>query len=477
MRTSLAVLAAVLASGACNSATVPTTDTPTLASIDGATNPLVRPGAQATFTGRYFGAKQGGGRVLVTGANGPISAHVTRWSNGAIAVTLPATLATGPAVVVAASGDTLGPLSLTVRDSEAFAPADLGWKSGPSLPAGLRDAGATTLLFPTGKANPAVTTLVAVVGGADSAGALSRQLLLGVGKSSTGAVASWVAADSLLPAARRDPAVAAADQTNSATTLEGVLYVLGGLDAHGLIASDVYGVALYHNAAETSNGQGFWAALTPLPDPTAGAAAIVAFGNLIVVGGIGSDSVASRSVNVAEINPSGTLNAWFAGPALPEGLAFTSLVLHGTTLYVIGGETGAIDPSAPDTASLQSGVYSISLSPHTGFFADTAWRSDPPLLRARAHHVAFALDTGILVTGGAYVGAPDAAESEFAPFDSTARLGPFAAVTAPTLASLGESAVQRAVGVLVRDGHGRGHPTIVGGTADSTAAASAVWWH
>ncbi len=428
--TALALSAALaLGAAACGGSTAPTVAEPILESVNRAHLPIVAPGDTAAWVGFGFGAVQGDGAILVTTASGLATATVLSWDDGAAHAVLPADLVTGPTYVVT-DRDTLGPLDLFVRDRAPYTAAARPWVEGPTLPLPLTDLQVAALRFVSGGT---LGGLLLAYGGARTDGRLSDSTFLGT-VDAEGRVLSWRAApDTIVPAPRRHHAVVGADRTNAPLSLEGVAYVVGGVDSTRRLLPDVLGIAL------TAQGSyGLWTSLTPLPGARAGVAAVLAYGTVYVIGGVGLDSLASRMVSVARIRTDGTLNGWFAGPRLPEGRAFAAAVVAGTTLYVIGGERGLVRlDSTADTMALSASVYAIPLSRQTGAFADSVWTElGVVLTHPRARHGAFALDDALVVTGGVYAGMPSTGETEFALVGPDGSVSTFQELPQTTIASV-----------------------------------------
>lgn len=441
---------------ACGGTASPIVTAPTLLAINGATAPAVYAGDTAFWTGVGFGADAVAGTVLVSGGPGTLQAEVVEWTDDAIAAVLPADVRSGPSYVVI-DRDTLGPIDLFVRPRTTFLPGARSWVEAAALPEALAGAAAAALRFPTGDA---LHALVVVVGGRRADGSLDDSTYLGFA-SPEGLVTEWRGApDSITPPGRRLHALLGVDRLNSRIGLDGVAYQVGGIDSAGAVLTDVLGIGL-----TASGGYGLWTPLTVLPVPRAGVAAVAALGNLYVIGGFGTDSLAARSVLTASVQPAGGLSGWFSGPSLPDGLAFAAAVVAGNTLYVLGGERGLVRPdTVADSTALSSTVLAIRLSPKTGAFLDSAWTVLPTALaQPRSRHAAFVLDDAIVVVGGVYMGMPSLVESEYAVLDSSGVLGPFQPLPPPSVADLTGHPVWLSAGPPLWDAGGVERATLVGG--------------
>jgi len=467
MKTPLVVVGCALAALiGCRGSTAPSGTEPSFIAINAATNAAVFPAAVIVCEGIGFGPRRESSQVLVTVAGSLAPAEIDSWTGTEIHARLPEAVESGPVYVVTRS-DTLGPVRIFVRAPSGFDPTTRSWAEGARLPRALWGAGATSVRFPS---TTDVASLVLLNGGVDAAGRGVDSTYIGT-VGGTGAITSWASApDSVVPVPRYLHAIAGADRTNSRLELEAVAYMIGGADSTGLPLAGVLGISL-----DAAGGYGLWTSLTPLPGARIGAAAIVAFGNIIVVGGFGEDSVATTSVLTAQVNPEGTINGWFSGPPLPEGLAFSALALHDTTLYVLGGEAGVISVADPANADLRAAVYAIGISRRTGFFVGSAWKAMAPLPTARARHGAFALDSAIVVTGGIYAGMPSAQESEVAFIQSDGGLGAFAATGQDPLAAT--APLYGAAGPVLWSKAGITRATMIGGILPDSTVTARVWWH
>ena len=473
MRTPHALLIGVLvAATGCRDSSGPVGGNVEFFAIDGAAQPAVTPGDTITCEGNGFGNTQGNGLVLVTTASGLASAEVVEWRDDQVRARLPDEAQSGSVFVVVDRGDSLGPLPLFVRLRDPFVPQDRPWSEAARAPRALWGAAATALRYPS---DSTLTSLVVLTAGISADGELTDSTYLGTADA-TGTIVTWIAApDTLVPQPRYHHAMTGADRLNAPLTIDGVAYMIGGIDTAGRVLPDVLGIGV------NSLGEyGLWTSLTPLPGGRAGAGVTTGLGKIIVVGGFGPDSLASRVVQVASVNEDGTINGWFEGPALPEGRAFPAVVTYGRKLYVIGGETGLVSPDTidPQSPDLRASVYAITLSPRSGFFADTAWTELPVALSVgRTRHAAFVLDSALVVTGGVYPGAPSGGETEFALIRPDGSLTPFAQSGQTPIADLGGGTLRGAAAPLLWNARGGARATLIGGRQANGELSHSVWWH
>jgi hypothetical protein len=469
LRTTLP-LAALALTAACGSGpTVVAGETPAVTAAAGATYPIVLPGDTVTVEGRGFGGEQSSSVIALAQPNGPVPLSPVSWLDNAIVAVIPDDAESGRIVIVLGASDTLAPLPFTIRHASAIAPSSFTWQAGPALPVALRAPQLVAFSYPS---DTGLSARLLLTGGVnDNAVQVSSFLS---DEATAGAPSTWTASDAPIPVARLYAGAATATQgtarlrrhPNRDSTVEGVSYLLGGMDSDGRVGSDVYGISLWQNG-----DQGAWTKLVPLPDARAGMAVTVAYGNLFVAGGFGQDSIALRSVNVAVVDSFGQPTGWYEGPPLPEGRAFAAAVIHDHVLYVIGGEAGQVDPANPDTTMVHADVYAIHLSERTGFFADAAWQTlATGLLAPRSRHAAFALDNGILVSVGITAGG--GGESEFAAFGTDGTLAPFVAVAGTTIGQVIEPGWAQYI-----DHDGALHVVLAGGQKSGQGPVTQVWWH
>jgi len=157
---------------------------------------------------------------------------------------------------------------------------------------------------------------------------------------------------------------------------------------------------------------------------------------------------------------------------LPEGRAFAAAAVIGTTLFVLGGERGLIDPDAvADSTQLTETIYAISISPLTGAFRDTTWTTLPVTLpQGRSRAAAFAVDDALIVTGGVYVGMPSEAETAYATLvDGLPQA--FQEFPGATLVSMAGGPVWLAAAPVIWDTAGIARVTLIGGLVAGTPTA------
>jgi len=459
------LVAAALVAGGCGGGTT-TPITTGLRAVNGANYAAVFAGDTATWAGFGLGTGQGDAAVLVRGPDGDTPVEIVSWADGGIRGVLPAGIVTGPTWIRGPAGDSLGLLDLFVRQRTSYDPAAHEWAETALLPIEVADAAAAGLRFPSPSG---IASLVLLFGGRRADGSLSNETYIGVA-SSDGRLTEWrMASDTIIPAGRRFQAMAGADRTTAVLNIESVAFMAGGIDTDGQLLTAVDGIGLDHTGAYS-----LWTSLASLPRSTAGAAATTTFGTLYVVGGFGTDSLASPQVFYAPIRLEGTLNGWLQGPPLPEGRAFATMAVAGSTLLAIGGQRGLIAPdSGADSTQLAGTVFAIHLSPLTGAFQDTTWTELPDLLlHPRARHAAFVVGDALVVTGGIYAGMPSTGETEIAQLvnDRPGRFAEWAGTPLPA------GAVWSAAAPIVWDLGGVPHVTLIGGSLGGSPTAR-TWTH
>jgi hypothetical protein len=128
----------------------------------------------------------------------------------------------------------------------------------------------------------------------------------------------------------------------------GTLYVLGGT-VHG--GADIVNT-VYFAKINADGTLADWATTSPLPQPVANHAAIMANGWLFVMGGWTGGAVATDAVHSATVAADGTLGGWSAETPLPRPLFMHAAATDGSHVFVSGGS---------DPTDMRAGVYSMAL--------------------------------------------------------------------------------------------------------------------
>ncbi|MBN1658087.1 MAG: DUF11 domain-containing protein [Anaerolineae bacterium] len=159
----------------------------------------------------------------------------------------------------------------------------------------------------------------------------------------------------------------------AAVTNGDFVYVIGGIDAEQNGRAEVY-----RNTLNLSGTIGAWVEETALPVELDSATAAVYRGaggtaTLYVIGGVLSSGASTDTVYRAPINnTTGAVGAWTLEANLPVVLHYASAVVHGETLYVIGGYSAPNPLStvyyAPINADGSLGAFSTTESLPKGLF-------------------------------------------------------------------------------------------------------------
>ena len=172
------------------------------------------------------------------------------------------------------------------------------------------------------------------------------------------------------------------------TTLDGRLYVLGGLD--GLLFEGVPDAFVYDPATDA------WSAIAALPRPRGAGAATVLDGRIFVAGGFRDGASVD---DLAVYDPA--LDSWETLPGTPTARDHSQLVtLGGELLYLAGRENGGIGANVDSVD-----VYDP---------AARTWRFGIPMSRSRSGFGAVVWNERIYVFGGE---APDGAIAEVEEYD------------------------------------------------------------
>ncbi|MDB4944132.1 MAG: putative serine/threonine-protein kinase pknK [Labilithrix sp.] len=183
------------------------------------------------------------------------------------------------------------------------------WSMGPDLP--------LPRIYAAGIAG---ADFVAMVGGITVGH--GERANLAIGRATDGVVTSFFESSDAYPTPRARA---------GAARHGGTIFVLGGVDAKGVVLTSVQ-----HGTAN-ANGVGTFAASPPLPTPRARMAVATSDTELYVVGG-GEATAFPADILVSHFGAS-DLSAFAAVGALPSGRVYAQAVVTSGALLVIGGET------------------------------------------------------------------------------------------------------------------------------------------
>jgi hypothetical protein len=136
-----------------------------------------------------------------------------------------------------------------------------------------------------------------------------------------------------------------------------------------------------------------WSAGTALPDGMAGAGVAVSGDVVVVAGGFrmgATGATLSRSTEVSVVGADGALGPWSDGPDLGEGRFHHAMIAAGDVVYVLGGLTG---DNTYQTPAVERATVSAD-----GTVSD--WVETTPLPRDLSHHSVAVHDGALYVTGG-----------------------------------------------------------------------------
>jgi hypothetical protein len=148
----------------------------------------------------------------------------------------------------------------------------------------------------------------------------------------------------------------------SLVAYNGFLYAFGGTDSSGTRQNTVYMAKLgangepqlWHPTDGNSNNWVYWYQGSNLSSTRAYSSAVAYNNRMYLIGGLSTSSAVS-TVEVADINPTGTLGAWTTSTALPTALYGHSAQVYNDRLYVLGG-------TASIGGALLNSVYYVKIN-------------------------------------------------------------------------------------------------------------------
>lgn len=269
----------------------------------------------------------GGGSGYFGGGGGGGSASTTSVSGGGGGGGSSYTIAGSTGVTnTAGSGATPANSSDTVRNS-----AGSGGEGGAALTNGSNGTGG--LAFLSYGASSAATTAVNWAQFNTSTGTIDSA------NPGNGSCSGWCTSSAYnLPAPRSNLSLVA---------YSGYLYAFGGIDASGNRTNSVYIAKLgangeprlWHPSNTDPSTWVYWYQDANLSS-TRSDMAVAAYNNrMYLVGGRTGASAYTNTVEIANINPNGTLGTWTTGTALASNVYGHSLKIYNDRMYVIGGAT------------------------------------------------------------------------------------------------------------------------------------------
>ncbi len=426
-------------------------------------------------------------------ASAAVNFAIGDWQNILIVGSVPGTLASSTTykVTVTTPSGTSTPLNFRVVGSVSFSPSTISWTATASLPTAQQ--GFPTVIVPiTAASGGTSTSYIYALGGNTASSVTNNGKALNVAtvsfnqmSNSTGgalANASW-ASTTPLPDVRGFGAAVSANGFNSLISGNGNIYVLGGLDGGGNATSTVYYASL--NADGTIPAvatTGTWATTTPLPQALFAEGAAIFHGRIYVAGGNDSTGAPVAKVYSAKINADGTLGLWQTQADLPASLAYHQLVTSAGYLYVLGGDTAAVDPiSNLQAASSQGAIYYQAINIRNGNLASATWTTNPNSMgKNREKFSAVVVGAYILVSGGLYNGASTgSSEQSYAQINTDGSVGSFNGATGSRTISgspNGYNFLNHSSTFFV-DASGNPHVLILGGEDVNTGAPHAGVWY
>jgi hypothetical protein len=183
------------------------------------------------------------------------------------------------------------------------------------------------------------------------------------------------------------------------TTLNGIVYVVGGTDADGAPAATTYVLRPNLETGELGEWQTADAEEAPAPDlPEArtGASLVALADGLLLVGGAGADGTPTATTWKSALDTEGALGDWTPQAALVEPIADATAVLNGDYVWVYGGR-GAAGP----TTTVQRGEVSTAAGDTLGDLVQWGTGGAPNLPEPRVDAAGWAANGAMYLVGGA----------------------------------------------------------------------------
>jgi hypothetical protein len=182
-------------------------------------------------------------------------------------------------------------------------------------------------------------------------------------------------------------------------------YVIGGsINLNGTQGSR----SVYFAKLDGKGIPGLWTATSSLPSPVMQTGAATVDQTVYVMGGAipssGKNEIVA-TVSLAKIESNGALSAWTEGPPLPEPMAGAAAVVLNGYAYLIGGYNKA------GGATTSLGTVYVSPIGHDGRLGP--WTTTTPLPSGRYFHSATASKAGYIYVVGGFYGEPGITTSIF----------------------------------------------------------------
>ncbi len=451
--------------------------TPELRVVNGVTRPSGQAGSLVILEGYAFGDLVELGAVFFTDAGGmPIEASVElaeNWTDGLVVATVPGSAESGPVWIETPSG-TSNSVEFTISQSATFSPSEINWTATSALPFSVQGHAA---VFATLSSETVEANRIYVTGGADGTAAPTTGVAFAdVG--ATGEVTAWTTAPDL-PGGRAFHKSTMATPFNAFindTTSAGHLYVVGGLDDAGMPTTSVL-----HATLSTDGELSGWLEDTPLPEPLHSMGVTLFRSWVYVAGGAGPENLPVSSVYRAHVEFDGALGPWEPQTALPTARAYAPLVQFAGALYLVGGDTEAVEPSSNDTGTRLSSIVYSRLDLRTAVLSSSWTANASELIKPVSKHSVIVAGSAMLSSGGIYNGAGSSAtEHQYSEFRADYTLGSFSGATgSQTIAATGAPPFYNHSAITYVDGSGAAHVVILGGADvdDASTVLSGTYYY
>ncbi len=436
---------------------------PELDFVNSASKPSGIVGSTVILEGNAFGSIEGTSKIVFSdGAGGSIEATVVSaddWTDEFIITTVPTGAGNGPLYIETELGKS-NEIEFMLAQAATFSPSTINWSLTASLPAGISGHNANFMRIED-ESSAEIKQFVYVTGGMDNTAQASAQTIYGEIDVS-GSIPEWTVGTNSLPSGIAFHQAIAATPFNSRVKGNGYLYALGGVDDNGNALSSIFITKINNDGSP-----GPWeTSVQNLPQDIHSFGAVLFRSAVYIAGGAMSDNTPVTKVYKSEIDTLGVLGSWQEMADLPVALSHHGFLNFGAYLYVVGGETSAMDPGANSSTGNSSEVYYARLDLRSGDINEEGWMLNAnQMQKSRSKHITLIAGGNMFVSSGIYAAAAQgSSENTYAQVNADGSVESFNGATGSnTLQSEGGANLYNSAGISYVDSDGVAHVMIIGG--------------